>query len=102
MKYLAKADNFERTGKPVQAIKFYEKAADLSMKLREEDKATEYYSKARQIHETAVEAVLKMEEEKKRKELAERRAKLEEERKEILMKADDAEEEQDWERAYHL
>ena len=102
MKYLAKADNFERTGKPVQAIKFYEKAADLSMKLREEDKATEYYSKARQIHETAVEAVLKMEEEKKRKELAERRAKLEEERKEILMKADDAEEVQDWERAYHL
>ncbi|NVM01738.1 MAG: hypothetical protein HWN67_05360 [Candidatus Helarchaeota archaeon] len=102
MKQLAKADNFERTGKPIQAIKFYERAADLSMKLKEEDKATEYYSKARQIHETAVEAVLKMEEEKKRKELAARRAKLEEERKEILMKADDAEEAEDWERAYHL
>ncbi|MHA1379989.1 MAG: hypothetical protein ACTSRG_16585 [Candidatus Helarchaeota archaeon] len=102
MKHLAKADNFERTGKPLQAIKFYEKAADLSMKLREEDKATEYYSKAREIHETAVEAVLKMEEEKKRKELAERRAKLEEERKDILMKADEAEEAEDWGRAYHL
>ncbi|MFX1449226.1 MAG: hypothetical protein ACFFCM_00205 [Promethearchaeota archaeon] len=102
MKHLAKADNFERTNRPIQAIKFYEKAADLSMKLREEDKATEYYSKARQIHETAVEAVLKMEEEKKRKELAARRAKLEEERKEILMKADEAEEAEDWERAYHL
>ena len=99
---LTKADSYERTGKPILAIKFYNKAADLSMKLKEEDKATEYYAKARDIHENAVEKMLKEEEERKRAELAARRAKLEEERKEILQKADDAEEEQDYQRAFHL
>ena len=99
---LTKADSFERTGKPILAIKFYNKAADLSMRLKEEDKATEYYAKARDIHENAVEKMLKQEEERKRTELAARRAKLEEERKEILQKADDAEEELDYQRAFHL
>ncbi|MHC1591559.1 MAG: hypothetical protein ACXQS8_05695 [Candidatus Helarchaeales archaeon] len=102
MQYLAKADTLERAGNPVKAIKFYEKAADLSMKLKEEDKATEYYAKAREIHETAIEQMMKIEEERKRRELAERRAKLEEERKEILQKADEAEEKQDYMRAFHL
>jgi len=99
---LTKADSYERTGKPILAIKFYNKAADLSMNLKEEDKATEYYAKARDIHENAVEKMLKEEEERKRAELAQRRAKLEEERKEILQKADDAEEELDYQRAFHL
>ncbi|MHA1143784.1 MAG: hypothetical protein ACTSRW_03535 [Candidatus Helarchaeota archaeon] len=102
MQFLAKADTLERAGNPVKAIKFYEKAADLSMKLKEEDKATEYYAKAREIHETAIEQMMKIEEERKRKELAERRARLEEERKEILQKADEAEEKQDYMRAFHL
>ena len=102
MAALTKADSFERTGKPRLAMKFYERAADLSMKLKEEDKATEYFAKAREIHETHIEKMLKEEEEKKRAELAARRAKLEEERKEILQKADDAEEEQDYQRAYSL
>lgn len=102
MQKLAKADTLERAGNPIKAIKFYDEAADISMKLKEEDKATEYYAKAREIHETAVEEMMKIEEERKRKELAARRAKLEEERKEILLKADEAEEEQDYMRAFHL
>ena len=102
MAALTKADTNERTGKPGLAMKFYERAADLSMKLKEEDKATEYYAKAREIHETHIERMLKEEEERKRAELAARRSRLEEERKEILQKADEAEEKEDYQRAFSL
>ncbi|NHI91879.1 MAG: hypothetical protein EAX96_05210 [Candidatus Lokiarchaeota archaeon] len=102
MAALTKADTFERTGKPGLAMKFYDKAADLSMRLKEEDKATEYYAKSREIHETHIERMLKEEEERKRAELAARRSRLEEERKEILQKADEAEEKEDYQRAFSL
>ncbi|MHA1263778.1 MAG: hypothetical protein ACTSRS_00940 [Candidatus Helarchaeota archaeon] len=99
MKILASADTAERAGRPAEAIKLYTKAGDLSMTLREEDKATEYYAKAREIREIQIQAVLEAEEKRKREELAARRAKLEEERREILMRADKAEESEDWARA---
>ena len=69
------------------------------MKLKEEDKATEYYAKSREIREVAIQAVLEAEEKRKREELAARRSKLEEQRREILMRADKAEESEDWARA---
>jgi len=99
MKILAKANTAERQGRPQEAIKFYTDAADLSMKLREEDKASEYYAKSREIREVEVQAVLEAEEKRKREELAARRARLEEQRREILMRADKAEESEDWARA---
>ncbi|MHA1649445.1 MAG: hypothetical protein ACTSYB_04550 [Candidatus Helarchaeota archaeon] len=99
MKILAKADTAERAGKPEEAIKLYTMAGNISMRLREEDKATEYYAKAREIREVAIQAVLEAEEKRKREELAARRAKLEEQRREILMRADKAEEAEDWARA---
>ncbi len=99
MKTLARADTAERTGKPHEAIKLYGEAGDISMKLREEDKASEYYAKAREIREVAIQAVLEAEEKQKREELAIRRTKLEEQRREILMRADQAEEKEDWARA---
>lgn len=102
MKILTKADAAERASKPREAIDFYRQAGDLSMKLREEDKATEYYQKSREIEETEIIAVMEREEELKRKELAERRAKLEEERKEILIRADQAEEKDQFLRASTL
>ncbi|MHA1229832.1 MAG: hypothetical protein ACTSPQ_04235 [Candidatus Helarchaeota archaeon] len=102
MKILTKADAAERGGRPREAIMLYKQAGDLSMKLREEDKATEYYQKSREIEETEIIAVLEREEELKRKELAERRAKLEEERKEILIRADQAEEKEQFLRASTL
>ena len=102
MKILTKADASERANKPNESINFYKQAGDLSMQLREEDKATEYYQKSREIEDTEITAVLEREEEIKRKELAERRAKLEEERKEILIRADQAEEKEQFLRASTL
>jgi len=102
MKILTKADAAERAGRPREAIALYKIAGNYSMKLREEDKATEYYQKSREIEETEIIAVLEREEEIKRKELAERRAKLEEERKEILIRADQAEEKEQLLRASTL
>ena len=99
MKILAKADTAERAGKPREAIALYFHAGDISMKLREEDKASEYYAKSREIREVAIQAVLEAEEKRKREELAARRGRLEEQRREILMRADDAEEKEDWARA---
>lgn len=99
MKILARADTAERAGKPTEAIRLYTNAANLSMKLREEDKASEYFAKSREIREVAIQAVLEAEEKRKREELAARRAKLEEQRREILMRADKAEETEDWARA---
>jgi hypothetical protein len=99
MKTLARADTAERAGRPTEAIKLYTDAANLSMKLREEDKASEYFAKSREIREVAIQAVLEAEEKRKREELAARRAKLEEQRREILMRADKAEESEDWARA---
>jgi len=98
MKTLARADTAERTGKPREAIQLYSQAGDISMKLREEDKASEYYAKSREIREVAIQAVLEAEEKRKREELAARRSKLEEQRREILMRADRAEEKEDWAR----
>ncbi|NVM52804.1 MAG: hypothetical protein HWN66_03805, partial [Candidatus Helarchaeota archaeon] len=98
-KTLAKADTAERTGKPHESIKLYAQAGDISMKLREEYKASEYFAKAREIREVAIQAVLEAEEKRKREELTARREKLEEERREILMRADNAEEKEDWARA---
>ncbi|MBD3226638.1 MAG: hypothetical protein GF329_00485 [Candidatus Lokiarchaeota archaeon] len=102
MKILTKADAAERGEEPREAIRLYKKAGDLSMKLREEDKATEYYQKSREIEETEIIAVIEREEERKRKELRERREKLEEERKEILIRADQAEEKEQFMRASTL
>lgn len=99
MKILAKADTAERAGRPREAIDLYFQAGDISMKLREEDKASEYYAKSREIREVAIQAVLEAEEKRKREELAARREKLEEQRREILMRADKAEEREDWARA---
>ena len=99
MKILAKADTAERAGKPHEAIKLYTQSGNISMKLREEDKASEYYAKSREIREVAIQAVLEAEEKRKREELAARRKKLEEQRREILMRADKAEETEDWARA---
>ncbi len=99
MKTLARADTAERAGKPTEAIRLYTDAANLSMKLREEDKASEYFAKSREIREVAIQAVLEAEEKRKREELAVRRSKLEEQRREILMRADKAEETEDWARA---
>jgi len=98
MKTLARADTAERAGKPREAIQLYSQAGDISMKLREEDKASEYYAKSREIREVAIQAVLEAEEKRKREELAARRSKLEEQRREILMRADRAEEKEDWAR----
>lgn len=98
MKTLARADTAERVGKPREAIQLYSQAGDISMKLREEDKASEYYAKSREIREVAIQAVLEAEEKRKREELAARRSKLEEQRREILMRADRAEEKEDWAR----
>jgi hypothetical protein len=99
MKILARADTAERASKPREAIKQYVMAGDISMRLREEDKASEYYAKSREIREVAIQAVLEAEEKRKREELAARRKKLEEQRREILMRADKAEETDDWARA---
>ncbi|NVM28628.1 MAG: hypothetical protein HWN65_07270 [Candidatus Helarchaeota archaeon] len=99
MKILAKADTAERAGRPREAIDLYFYAGNISMKLREEDKASEYYAKSREIREVAIQAVLEAEEKRKREELAARRGRLEEQRREILMRADDAEEKEDWARA---
>ncbi len=99
MKVLARADTAERAGKPQEAIRLYSMAGDISMRLREEDKASEYYAKSRDIREVAIQAVLEAEEKQKREELAARRTKLEEQRREILMRADKAEENEDWARA---
>ncbi len=99
MKTLARADTAERAGRPQEAIRLYSMAGDLSMRLREEDKASEYYAKSREIREVAIQAVLEAEEKQKREELSARRKKLEEQRREILMKADKAEEGEDWARA---
>ncbi len=99
MKTLARADTAERAGRPREAIRLYFQAGDISMKLREEDKASEYYAKSREIREVAIQAVLEAEEKRKREELAARRSKLEEQRREILMRADRAEEKDDWARA---
>ncbi|MHA1131610.1 MAG: hypothetical protein ACTSQI_08315 [Candidatus Helarchaeota archaeon] len=99
MKILARADTAERAGAPEEAERLYKKAGDISMTLREEDKASEYYAKSREIHEVAIQAVLEAEEKRKREELAIRRQKLEEQRREILLSADKAEENEDWLRA---
>jgi hypothetical protein len=99
MKTLARADTAERAGRPEEAIRLYTYAANLSMKLREEDKASEYFAKSREIREVAIQAILEAEEKRKREELSARRAKLEEQRREILMRADKAEESEDWARA---
>lgn len=99
MKVLARADTAERAGKPREAINLYSLSGDISMKLREEDKASEYYAKSREIREVSIQAVLEAEEKQKREELAARRGKLEEQRREILMRADKAEEKEDWARA---
>jgi len=99
MKTLARADTAERTGKPLEAIKLYSLAGDISMKLKEEDKASEYFAKSREIREVAIQAVLEAEEKRKREELSARRSKLEEKRREILMQADKSEESEDWARA---
>jgi hypothetical protein len=99
MKILARADTAERAGRPREAINLYSLAGDISMKLKEEDKASEYFAKSRDIREVAIQAVLEAEEKQKREELAARRSKLEEKRREILMQADKAEESEDWARA---
>jgi hypothetical protein len=99
MKILARADTAERAGRPQESSKLYTDAANLSMRLREEDKASEYFAKSREIREVAIQAILEAEEKRKREELAARRAKLEEQRREILMRADKAEESEDWARA---